>query len=100
MRIFRISNKNKIALAPVVILRCVLPQWDLRFPSYKCLKKDIFSRYILTPTKFNCTLGHAQILGQTPKKTRNLFLQWDFYDEIPYPETRFDTDFTQICGPN
>ena len=60
----------------------------------------MFSRYILTPTKFNCTLGHAQILGQTPKKTRNFFLQWDFYDEIPYPETRFDTDFAQISGPN
>ena len=26
----------------MVILRCVWPQWDLRFPSYKCLKKDIF----------------------------------------------------------
>ena len=57
----------------MVILRCVLPQWDLRFPSYKCLKKDIFSRYILTPTKFNCTLGHAQILEQIPKKSPNFF---------------------------
>ena len=46
---------------------------DLRFPSYKCLKKDIFSRYILTPTKFNCTLGHAQILEQIPKKSPNFF---------------------------
>ena len=37
-------------------------------------KKDIFSRYILTPTKFNCTLEHAQILKQIPKKSRNFFL--------------------------
>ena len=37
-------------------------------------KKDIFSRYILTPTKFNCTLGNAQILEQIPKKSPNFFL--------------------------
>ena len=34
---------KKIALAHVVILRCVWPQWDLRFPSYQCFKKNIFS---------------------------------------------------------
>ena len=33
----------------------------------------MFSRYILTPTKFNCTLGHAQILGQIPKKSHYFF---------------------------
>ena len=43
----------------MVILRCVLPQWDLRFSSYKCLKKNI-SHYILTHTKVNCTLAHAK----------------------------------------
>jgi len=26
--------------------------------------------------------------------------KWDHYDEIPYPETRIDTDFTQISRPN
>ena len=51
------------------------------------------------PTKFNCTLGHAQILEQIPKKSP-IFFKWDYYDEIPYPETRFDTNFTQISGPN
>ena len=35
---------------------------------------NIFTRYILTPTKFNCTLEHAQILKQIPKKSHNLFL--------------------------
>ena len=35
---------------------------------------NIFTRYILTHTKFNCTLGHAQILGQNPKNSRNFFL--------------------------
>ena len=34
-------DAQQIALAPVVILRCVLPQWDLRFLSYKCKKKKI-----------------------------------------------------------
>ena len=29
-----------------------------------------------------------------------MFLKWDYYDEIPYPETGFDTDFTEISGPN
>ena len=76
MRMNRITNKKQIALAHVVILRCVLPQWDLRFPSYKCLKKDIFTRYILTPTKFNCTMEHAQILKQIPKKSHNSFFSW------------------------
>ena len=63
-------------------------------------EKIDFSRYILTPTKFNCTLGHAQILEQIPRKSPNFFLEWDYCDEIPYPETRFDTNFTQISGPN
>ena len=60
--------KKEIALAHVVILRCVWPQRDLRFPNYKCLKTNISSCYILMPTKFNCTLGHAQNLEQIPKK--------------------------------
>ena len=47
----------------------------------------------------NCTLGHAQILEQIPKKSP-IFFKWDYYDEIPCPETRFDTNFTQISGPN
>ena len=62
-------------------------------------EKNIFTRYILTPTKFNCTLEHAQILKQIPKKSRNFF-ELDYYNEIPYPETRFGTDCTQIFGPN
>ena len=36
-------------------------------------KNIFFSRYILTPTKFNCTLGHAQILEQIPKKSPIFF---------------------------
>ena len=52
---------KKIALAPVVILRCILPQWDLRSQSYKCFKTIFFSRFILMHTKFNCTLGHSKI---------------------------------------
>jgi len=36
-------------------------------------KKNIFSRFILMPTKFNCTLGHAQILEQIPKKSPIFF---------------------------
>ena len=41
--LMRIDAHKKIALPPVVILRCGLPQWDLRFPSYKCLKKNILT---------------------------------------------------------
>ena len=40
--LMRIDAHKKIALPPVVILRCVLPQWDLRFPSFKCFKKKHF----------------------------------------------------------
>ena len=33
-------------------------------------------------------------------KNHIIFFEWDYNDEISYPETRFDTDFTQISGPN
>ena len=56
----------------MVILRCVLPQWDLRFPSYKCFKKYIF-HYILTHTKVNCTLAHAKIYKRPKKGTHSRF---------------------------
>ena len=85
MRIFRISNKNKLALAPVVILRCVLPQWDLRFPSYKCLKKDI-----LTHTK-----GSPPLCVSSPGSS---IPTWPWWLSDSAPLKNFDTksDFWEL----
>ena len=46
------------------------------------------------PQEKPCIFGHCPNCNLTQKP------KLDYYNEIPYPETRFDTDFTQISGPN
>ena len=84
----------------MVILRCVLPQWDLRFPSYKCLKKDI-----LTHTKGSRQKKKRIFYGQADRKGwppppppyGQLFCDffWGVNLTLVYDYTWFETNFDQ-----